>query len=143
MVAKAFNSCIALRSYIVTICINITSILTTQGLLKSGDIEINPECKKSSAVKFWGQNLSKLAPHYFVKVPLIEAFITTQNFDIVCLYETFLDSTMPRNHKNININGYSLLKVDHPNSTKQGGVCMHFNESLRLIRLTNMQKYLN
>ena len=37
MVAKAFSSCIALCNYIVTICISMTSILTTQVLVKSGD----------------------------------------------------------------------------------------------------------
>ena len=44
MVAKAFDSCIALCDYIITICISITSILTTQ--VKSGDIEENPGPKK-------------------------------------------------------------------------------------------------
>ena len=45
-VVKSFNSCIALCNYIITICITITSILTTQVLLKSRDIEINQEPKK-------------------------------------------------------------------------------------------------
>ena len=67
------------------------------------------------------------------------------NFDIVCLSETILDSTVPYNYENININGYSLLKVDHPNNIKQEGVCMYFKESLLLIRrndLSNMEEYL-
>ena len=49
MVLKSLNSFIALRNYIITICINITSTLKTQVLLKSGDIETNPRPKKSSA----------------------------------------------------------------------------------------------
>ena len=51
MVAKAFSSCIALCNYIVTICISMTSILTTQVLVKSGDTEANPGPKKSSIIK--------------------------------------------------------------------------------------------
>ena len=79
----------------------------------------------------------------FVKVPLIEAFITTHNFNIVCLSETFLDSTIPHNDENIN--GYSLLRVDYPNNIKRGGVCKYFKESLPLIRrseLSNKREFL-
>ena len=60
-----------------------------------------------------------LASHDFLKVSLIEAFITTHNIDIVCLSETFLDSTVPHNDGNININGYSLLRVDHLNTLNE------------------------
>ena len=83
IVEKSFNSCIALCTYIITSCISITSILKTQLLLISGDIETNPGPKKSSATKFCHWNLNGLAAHDFVKVPLIEAFITTHNFDII------------------------------------------------------------
>ena len=144
IVAKSFNSCIALRNYIITISVSITSILKTQVRLISDDIKTNLGPKKS-AIKFCHWNLNVLAAHDFVKVPLIKAFITTHNFDIIYLSETFLNSTIPRNDKNININCYSLLRVDHPNNIKRGGVCMYFNEPLPLIRrsdLSNMKEYL-
>ena len=97
-----------------------------------------PGPKKSSAIKFCHWNLRRLAVHDFVKVPLIEAFITTYNFDVVCLSETFLDSRIRHGDENININGYSLLRVDHPNNIKRGGVCMYFKESLPLIRRSDL-----
>ena len=78
--------------------------MTTQALLKSGDIEINPGPKRSSAIKF-------------------------------C-------PTMPHNDEEINIKIYSLLRVDHLNNIKQGGICMCFKGSLPLIRqsdLSNMK----
>ena len=131
MVAKSFNSCIALCNYIITICISITSILTTQALLKFSDIETNSGPKKSSAIKFRLWNLNGLVAYEFVKVLLIEGFSTTHNFDIACLSQFFLDSTIFRNDENININSCSLLRVDHPNDIKRGGVCMYFKESLR------------
>ena len=143
--SKPFNSCITLCNYIITICISITSILTTQVLLKSGDIETIPGPKKSSAIRFRHWNLNGMAAHDFVKVPFIEAFIIAHNFDIVCLSETFLDSSVPDHDENININGYSLLRVDHPNNINRGGVCMYFKESLPLIRrsdLSNMKECL-
>ena len=69
-----------------------------------------------------------------LKLPLIETLITAHNFVFLCLPETFLDSTIPLNDVNINFSGYSLLRVDHPNNTKRRGDCMHFKESLPLIR---------
>ena len=38
------------------------------------------------------------------------------------------------NKECINISGYSLLRVNHPNSIKRGGVCLYFKESLPLIK---------
>ena len=111
-------------------------------LLLSGDTETNPGPKRSSNIKFCHWNLNGLAAHDFIKVPLVEAFITSNNFDLVCLSETFLDSTIPNDDVNIQINGYSLLRADHPNNIKRGGVCIYFKESLPLIRrndLTNIK----
>ena len=85
-------------------------------LLESGDIETNPGPRKSF-IKFCHWNLNGLAAHDFVKIPLIEAFITTHNFDIICLSETFLDSSIDISDPRININGYSLLRADHPSNT--------------------------
>ena len=70
-------------------------------LLLSGDIEINPGPKRSSNITFCHWNLNDLAAHDFIKVPLVEAFITSNNFDLVCLSETFLDPTIPNDEVNI------------------------------------------
>ena len=91
-------------------------------LLRSGDVETNPGPKKSSVIKFCHWNLNGLAAHDFLKVSLIEAFITTHNFDIICLSETCLDSTVSQHDGNIMIKGYSLLRADHPSDRKRGGV---------------------
>ena len=99
-------------------------------LLLPRDIEVNPGPKRSSNIKLCHWNWNGLAAHDFIKVLLIEAFITTSNFDIVCLSEMFLDSTIPGDNVNILINGYSLLRADHPNNIKRGVVCIYFKESL-------------
>ena len=114
-------------------------------LLLSGDIETNPGPKRSSNIKFCHWNLNGLAAHDFIKVPLVEAFITSNNFNLVCLSKTFLDSIIPNDDLNIQINGYSLLRADRPNNIKRGGVCIYFKESLPLIRrndLTNIKDFL-
>ena len=97
--------------------------------LRSGDVETNLDRKKSSVIRFCHRNLNGLATHYFQKVSSIEAFITTHNFDIICLSETFLDSffldsfLVSQYDENIMIKGYSFLIADHPSNSEGGGVC--------------------
>ena len=80
---------------------NLTLIMFTIGyfinnfkhllLLSSGGIEINPGPERSSNIKFCRWILNGLTAHDFIKVPLVEAFITSNNFDLVCLSETSVD----------------------------------------------------
>ena len=103
-------------------------------LIRSGDIEINPCPEKQSCLKFFHWNLYGLAAPDFIKLPLIGAYIATTNLDIVCLSETFLDSSIPNDDKRIDIAGYSLLRADHPSNTKKRGVCIYHKDFLPLIK---------
>ena len=95
-------------------------------LLESGNIETNPGPKMSLFINFLNWNLNGIAIHDFVKIFLIEAFITAQNFDIVCLSVTFSDSTIDIIDTRINLNVYSLLQADQPSKTKHGVISMYF-----------------
>ena len=99
-------------------------------LLKHGDIEINPGPKKKSAKCFscchW--NINSILAHN--KLPLLTAYNSTLNYDLICLTETYLDSTV--NPNNILINGYNLLRADYPDNIKRGGVCLYYRENLTL-----------
>ena len=57
--------------------------------------------------------------HDFVKVPLVKAIIKANNIDIICLSETFLDSTIPRNDERLRVTGYSMIRADHTSNTKE------------------------
>ena len=46
----------------------------------------------------------------------------------MCLSETYLDSSIPDNL--IDIEGYKLIRADHPDNIKRGGVCIYYKESL-------------
>ena len=45
-------------------------------------------------------------------------------FDIICISETYLDSVIY--DKTIETTGYNLIRADHPNNQKRGGVCLYF-----------------
>ena len=42
--------------------------------------------------------------------------------------ETYLDSSIPDNLTDIR--GYNLVRADHPDNIKRGGVCIYYKESL-------------
>ena len=117
-------------SKIATVTVLIFTLLL---LFMSGDIELNPGPNKSnSSRKFsvchW--NLNSLAAHNFENVGLLEAFNTTNKFDIICVSESYLDSKFSSDNEDINIKGYKLIRADHPNNIKRGGVSAYVRESL-------------
>ena len=102
--------------------------------MKSGDIESNPGPRKSSALKFCHWNLNGLVAHEFIKLSLLEVYINVNISDIICLSETFLDSSIPIDGNRLNIPGCSMMRADHPSNTKRGGVCLYYKEHLPIIR---------
>ena len=74
-------------------------------------------------IKFCHWNLTGLVDHDFLKMLLIEAFITTFMFDI-CFSETFLESSLDMSDTRICINVY------HPGNTKLGVVCTYYKNFL-------------
>ena len=110
-------------------------------LLESGDIETNPGPRRFFFIKFCHWNLNGLAAHDFVEMSSIETFIRTHNFDSLCLSETFLDSSVDISDTRININGYPLLRAEHPSNTKRGGVCLYYKNYLPVIRRTDLSDF--
>ena len=106
-----------------------TSItLLTIFLLFCGDVKLNPGPTKKR--NFWFNfsichwNLNNLTSHNCEKVNLLEAYNAVNKFDIVCLSESFLDSSVLTENNNLKINVYKMVRADHPNNVKRGGVCV-------------------
>ena len=97
-----------------------------------GDIEKNPGPKYSS-FKFCHWNLNGLTAHDGIKISLLQAYIIQNNYDIICLSETFLDSSI-ETKRSILKDGYNLIRADHPSNSKRGGVCIYFKEHIPLIK---------
>ena len=41
-------------------------------------------------------------------------------FDVICLFDTYLDSTVASDDENLEIAGHNLVLSDHPANTKRG-----------------------
>ena len=92
----------------------------------SGDIELNPEPKSNSCKNFsvchW--NWNSISAHKFSKVSLLSAYTSLHSFDIICLSETYLDSSILSHDRNLEVQGYGLIRANHPSNIKRGGVCI-------------------
>ena len=105
-------------------------------MLISGDIESNPgpENRCNQNISFCHWNLNGKAANNFVKISLLEAYNTVHDFDVICISETFLDSDYSSDDQRLNIQGYVMIRSDHPSDTKRGGVCMYYKEHLAFTR---------
>ena len=106
-------------------------------LSRCGDIEKNPGPRYSS-LSFCHWNLNGLTAHYCIKMTLIQACITDQNFDTVCMSETFLISSIQDDDCKVKNDGYNLIRSDHSSDSKKGGVCIYYKEHILLIRHDNL-----
>ena len=58
----------------------------------------------------------------YKKLSLLTAYNAALNYGLICLTETYSDSTVDAN--NLLINGYNLLRADHPDNVKRSGLCL-------------------
>ena len=100
----------------------------------SGDIEENtgPQSKPCNSLFICHWNLNCIPTHNFIKLSLLRAYISIDKFDITCLSETYLDSSISSNDGNLEEPGYTLVRADNPNNSKRGGVCIYYLNSLQL-----------
>ena len=116
-------------------------------LLLYGDIETNPgpTMNNNQYLSICHWNLNSITTGKFINIPLLEAYISTYKFDIICLSETFLDSSLSDDDPRLSLKGYSLIRADHPNDIKQGGVYIYYKNHIPLIpkpAMTQLNEYL-
>ena len=105
-----------------------------QRLILSNDNEVNPGPRLDSSQNFaichW--NFNSIAAHTFSKINLLKAYLAIHKTGIVCLSETYLNYSFLVNDENLVIQGYNLVRCDHPTNSKRGEVCVYYKDSLPL-----------
>ena len=113
-----------LITFLILIAIIFTQFIWVHALLirQSGDIEMNPGPKPnpchSFAICHW--NLNSLTAHNYLKVSLLREYVAIKKFDVVCLSETYLDSSNLSDDDNLYLPGYNLDRADHLSNAKKG-----------------------
>ena len=63
---------------------------------------------------------------------MLAAYNSVYRYDIICISESFLNSTIIDGEDILHMEGYNLFREDHPDSMKRGRVCLYFKKSLAL-----------
>ena len=96
-------------------------------VLKAGDLELNLGPNKNSHSYFscchW--NVNSLPTDNYCKVPALKAYNSVYKYNFPYASETFLNSSFESNDKDLMIEGYNLIRNDHPSNTKRGGACIY------------------
>ena len=107
-------------------------LVNLSGYLKKTDVEKNTGprsyCAQYLTICHW--NLNSIAAHNFTKIAFLKACLSVHKMDIVCVSETFLDSSISIDDDNLQIPGYSSVSADHPSNTKRGGVLLYYKSFL-------------
>ena len=114
-------------------------------LLLHGDVETNPgPNKKYKPFTCCHWNVNSLTTRNMVILPSIAAYNTIHKYDFICISETYLDSSVRTDDRDILINGYNIIHADHPSNNKKGGVCIYYQESLavQLVKTNYLSKCL-
>ena len=108
-------------------------MVTTVVVLSAG-VELNPGPKRASTsnISICQWNLNSISAHNYTKLFLLKAYIAIPKFDIICLSETYLDSSTTSDDDDLAISGYNLIRSDHPSNNKRGGVCIYYKNFLPL-----------
>ena len=109
---KTYKSTIYFVLSFLTIAVNV-SIATwvySNLISLSGDVQLNPGPKNKSDVNFsichW--NLNNISAHNYAKVFLLKAYIAVYKFDIICISEAYLDTSITSDDDNLEVLGYNL-----------------------------------
>ena len=90
-------------------------------------------------------SLNSISAHNYTKLLLLKAYIAIHKSDIICLSETYCDSSTTSDDDDLAISGYNLIRSDHPSNNKRGDVCIYYRNflPLRILRIQYLQEYIN
>ena len=102
--------------------------LSFRDILLSGDVETNPG---PETLEICSWNLKSIIAHDFLRASLLEAYNSIYNYDLICIVEAHLDSSIDEGR--LALNGYTFIKNNHPLNVKRGGVGLYIKNSIPFI----------
>ena len=114
-------------------------------VLLSSDVEINagPKRTPKAILSICHWNLNSISAHNYVKLSLLRAYLAFHKFDIICLSETYLNSSNSYDDQTLEISGYNLVRSDHPLNSKRGEVCIYYKNYLPLQIINYLSECIN
>ena len=106
--------------------------IVLQILLIISGIEVDPGTilSKKTKLSFAVWNLDSIPARDFARVPLIETFQATYDFDLFGVCESLLNKDIAKDDISINVFSPEPIRADKPENIRNGGVCLYFIENL-------------
>ena len=105
-------------------------MFTALTLFICGAVKLNPKPRNTESYYFslchW--NLSCLPAHDYSKLSLIKANNTHGNFNLICLSETYLDSSHVDGNALLKLKDFTLIRADNPHNCNNGGVSVYLKK---------------
>ena len=89
-------------------------------LILSNNVELKPSPKKDCSKRNFSiarLSLNSITAQNFVKFSQLEAYNTLHGYELICLSETWLDSTTSIDSNDLSLKGYNLHRIDDPDNT--------------------------
>ena len=129
-------SILLLRIYaVITFCNSVICIYNRHILYFSLLANYYVKCDLNEIpMKIFHSNLNSISSHNFSKVSLFNTYTSLHSFEIICLSETYLDSSILSHEPNLEVQEYDLIRADHSSIVKRGGVCI-YNKNRQPLKL--------
>ena len=110
-------------------------------LLQPVDIEKNYSPKSGQSKNFscchW--NINSLVAQNLSKTFLVEAYNSLYKHDFIYMSKTCFNSSILKRNASFKLDGYKIIRADHPSNTKRGGVFTYYKKSLSVIYRSSSQ----
>ena len=75
--------------------------------------------KKHRPLTCCHRNVNSRTAHKMIKRSLIETYNSNHKYDFICISESYLDSSVSDDEKELAMEGYNFICVDHPSNVKK------------------------
>ena len=82
--------------------------------------------KKYKPFTYYHWNVNSLTAHSMVKLSSVAAYNTIHKYDFIFINESYFDSSVRTDDREILINGYNIICADHLSNNNRGGVCIYY-----------------
>ena len=89
--------------------------------------------------------MNSISAHNYIKLSLLRAYLAFHKFDIICLSETYLNSSNSPDDETLETSGYNLVRSGHPLNSERGGACIYYKNHLplRIISVNFLSECIN
>lgn len=84
-------------------------------------------------------NLNSLLAGNCEKFHLVKASVVSNNIDIFCISEAFIESSVYKSYDGLNLKYYTLVWNDHSSETNRGFVAIYHKNPLPVIRKNDVE----